>query len=209
MKKITNRMMKCLRGSHRVSMALALTIAVSAILWFAGASSPPLRAADIETGSFGYVPAIDITDPPDGAVVDSSTDEICGSITAGSVHSVELRIKRDFITQYWTGDSWVNDETWVELEPSDISGISPNFHYCYDCPGMFGGTHEYTVTARYTAVEGQGVTETSSPVTYYSTSPPPGVPGISLWGGVTLALLLATLIVWLVGRRPIRTEETH
>jgi len=64
------------------------------------------------------------------------------------------------------------------------------------------------VTARYTAVQGQGVTETSDPVTYYSTSPP-SVPGISLWGGVTLALLLATLIVWLVGRRPIRTEETH
>jgi len=178
---------------------------VSAMLWLAGTSgaSPSLLLGnEVEKGIFGYIPTIAITDPPDGAIVDASTSEIRGVITAGSVASAEVRIKRDSQTKYWNGTSWQDAEAWVA---ATVGGSSPNFTFSYNTLGLFKPEHRYTVTARYT--DDAGYTETSEPAKYYTVTHPVGVPGISLWGGVALGLLWLALIVWLVRRRSLQKHK--
>jgi hypothetical protein len=142
-------------------------------------------------------PVAAITDPPDGAVVQSQ-NTISGTITEdNSVASAELMIQRSSDSRYWNGSSWQPSQTWVL---ATVGGSAPSFTFSYDSSAIIGDD-QYTVAAR--ATDGAGNTGTSSSITYtiQTTAPVTAVPSVSVWGIIVMAALFAGLLVWMMESR--------
>ncbi|MCX5999373.1 MAG: YDG domain-containing protein, partial [Chloroflexi bacterium] len=148
--------------------------------------------------------ALTVTDPPDGSVLAPSLGVISGTVTVDSMPSVALRIRRQSDGYYW--GSWSHAEHWVA---ATVSGSAFNFTFSCDASAI-SGLDKYYVTVRANLQSGSQVTDV---VSYTMQGYVPllqhKVPGLSLWGSLAQATILAAALVWFVRRRLIARDGTY
>jgi VCBS repeat-containing protein len=122
-------------------------------------------------------PSVSVTDPSDGAVVQSQST-ITGSASDNlQVSGVTLTIQRTSDGNYWDGGTWVSSETTVSASPTDGDGFGDATEdWTYDASSI-DGEDTYDVTAE--ATDGDGNTSTTT-VAYTIDTTAPSISGVTL-----------------------------